>query len=270
MSIVLINGGTLFSQTTEDFEGESLAASSFTDNSQTFDVTSPTTGETYDVFNCAGCGWNGTTTDAQFIENSSGSNGTNNGSSFTVKPNDGTEIIVSSLYIFCSTTGLANHAGTLTITGWKGGVLQFTITKSTGFSNVATLSPNNGFTYINFVTEGASDYSQTPIDELVFTSTSDLDYMALDAFTWDFASVLSVEDISNLDVKITVYPNPSSEYIQVSNINDNTEFELYSIIGKKLLSGTITQNKKINIAKFENGIYLIKLDGGNIVRFIKR
>ena len=99
-------------------------------------------------------------------------------------------------------------------------MLQFTITKSTGFSNVATLSPYNGFTYIDFETEGASDFSQTPIDELVFTSTSNLDYMALDAFTWDFARVLSVEDISNLDVKITVYPNPSSEYIQVSNIND--------------------------------------------------
>jgi|GEM_PF-3312806 len=270
MSLVFINVGILSSQTTEDFEGEAIASSSFIDNGQTFNVTSPTTGETYDIFNCAGCGWNGTTTDAQFIENSAGANGANNGSSFTIKSNDGTDIIVSNLYLFCSTLSLSNHSGSLTITGKKEGVQEFTFTKDSGFSNVDTLTPNNGFTYINFITEGAADYSQTPIDELIFTSTTDLDYMALDAFTWDYASTLSIEDLSNIENNVTIYPNPSSDDIQISNIRNITQYEIYNILGERIRIGNINPNQKINITELNIGIYILKLEGSNTIKFVKK
>ena len=266
-SLLLQSISFLSAQTTEDFEDETIASSTFTSNGQLFNVTS-TSGETYDIFNCAGCGWNGSTTDAQFIENSSGSNGTNNGSSFIVKTNDGTDINVSSLYIFCSTTGLANHTGSLTLTGNKDGLFVFSISKNSGFSNVSTLSPNNGFTFINFATDGSSDFSNTAIDELIFTSTGNLDYMALDAFTWK-AHVLSSDEFTVNRNPVKIYPNPSSTDIQLIENKHFTEYQIYNLLGDRVQRGNISENSKINISHLSKGLYLVHLDKSVTIKFIK-
>ena len=175
-------------QSIEVFEDESVGASSFTDNGVTFNVTSS---EGFDIYEFANGGWNGTTTDNRFIDNSVGATN-NTGTSFTIKQSANQVFLVIDLYLFCSQKNLTNHSGTLTITGRKNNSDVYSITKNSGFSNTQTLLPNNGFTYIDFATEGMSNYSDDQIDELVFSSTGNLDYMALDAFQWN-TIILPVE-----------------------------------------------------------------------------
>lgn len=268
-SLLLLSGSSIKAQSVETFEDEPLNSSSFTDSGITFTVSSPTTGETYDIYDCPGCGWNGSVPDAKFLDNSDAvnNNGVNNGSSFTISTG-GTIIGVTSLYLFCATNSLAQHAGTLTITGYKAGVMQYTFTKTSGFSNVATLTPFNGFTFINFATEGGVNNTQKRIDQLVITGTGDLDYMALDAFSWAPENTLSV-DISILASQIQVYPNPSSKSIKISDLNTKTTYSIYDILGNKITQGNATKNTEIDIQNFANGLYFLHFENGIVKKFIK-
>lgn len=265
---ILLNVNFLFAQSTEDFESETVGSSTFTDNGQIFNISSITS--TYDIFNCSDCGWNGNSTDAQFIDNSGSTGSLNDGTDFTIATNDGTDVIISELYLFCSTNSLTAHTGTLLITGKKENVIIYTITKNSGFSNVSTLSPNNGYTYINFATEGTSDYSGSPVDELIFTSTGNLDYIGLDAFTWDFASSLSIDGLTTLEDNFKIYPNPSSNYIEILNIINSENYKIYNLIGTEVLKGTINNNnQRIDIQNLISGLYFLKFENGNTIKFIK-
>lgn len=196
---VLAITDTCFAQTTETFETEAEFATTFTDNGRTFSVSS--TGELYDVYVLAGAGWNGSSTDNRFVDNSGGANnnGVGNGTGFTITAVGGFNFTVKELYLFCSQINLTTHSGTLTITGKIGPTTVYTITKSSGFSNTTTFSPYNGFTKIDFATEGGSDYSDDVINELVFSSTGNLDYMALDAFRWAEALVPTWDGSTSTD-----------------------------------------------------------------------
>ncbi|NQY28241.1 MAG: T9SS type A sorting domain-containing protein [Flavobacteriaceae bacterium] len=270
------NGQMILAQSVENFESESGGSATFTDAGQTFNIYS-ISGENYNVFSngyndnggtdtCSGCGWNGTATDNKFIDKSGGAN--NNGSGFTITTSGAEEIGVTSLYLFCSTRSIAAHTGRLTITAKKAGITQYTFTKNSGFSNVVIFTPNNGFTFIDFATEGASDFTQIKIDELIITSTGNLDYMALDALSWAPGNTLSVNSF-NLSSRVNIYPNPSADYIQISNITSIKKYAIYNILGKKVVSGEINQNQKINITKLNSGIYFIQLENGKATKFVK-
>lgn len=77
--------------------------------------------------------------------------------------------------------------------------------------------------------------------------------------------------INNQIIKgLTIYPNPAHDFIMVemSNIQD-AHMELYNISGKCVLSqNIISQNSKINIAKFENGFYWLKIKTNENVKSI--
>ncbi len=180
-----------FAQTTEVFEDETAGTTSFTHIEQTFNFTSTASGETYDIETFANGGWNGTATDNKFLDNTGISN-QGDGTNFTIKhSNTNVNFTVKELYLFCSNKFLEAHSGTLTITGKIDGnvIPVFTITKNSGFAAVKpTFSPNNGYTHINFATEEGVDNSNKVIDELIFSSTGNLDYLGLDAFKFDLIS----------------------------------------------------------------------------------
>ena len=177
-----------FSQTTEDFETETIGGTTFSDNGQNFVITNGPGESTYNVETFASGGWNGTAPDNRFLDNSgAGWAGAplNDGTSFTISTSDGADILVNRLYLFLSTRTLQVASSTLTITGKKDGLTVYTIVKSTGFSSPVTFTPNNGFTLIDFSTEGGSDNSNTAVDELFFSTTGNGDYAAVDGINWE-------------------------------------------------------------------------------------
>lgn len=60
---------------------------------------------------------------------------------------------------------------------------------------------------------------------------------------------------------ITLYPNPSKNYITLSNINTKTPMSIYNMKGVLVISDIIYQNKSINISNLSNGIYIVKVGG---------
>ena len=167
---------SISAQTTflEDFEDETIHAKTFSGNSQNFTITNNNS-DTFQIINDGDFGWNGTAEDDISIENA-GTRPAGDGTSFSITTTDGTDIVIKSLYIFIAQrdafTQISNS--TLTILAKKDGVDQYTIVKNSGFSNTPSLTPNNGFTFIDFSSEGAADYSNTYVDELVFTPTKSI------------------------------------------------------------------------------------------------
>jgi len=278
ISFLFLNGQSIIAQSVEVFETETGASITFTDASQTFTISSQ--GENYNIFANGtsdngstdtgnGFGWNGSAADNKFVDNAGPNNDNDvDGSNFTITTG-GVEIGITSLYLFCSTRALGAHSGNLTITGYKSGVIQYSFTKTSGFTNPTDFGTFNGFTFIDFATEGTSDFTQIKIDELVFESTGNLDYMALDAFSWAPGNTLSIDDLA-LSNQINVYPNPSSNFINISNLNTLESYTILNILGKEISQGSVSENNPIDIENFATGLYFLHFDNGIVKKFIKK
>jgi hypothetical protein len=61
--------------------------------------------------------------------------------------------------------------------------------------------------------------------------------------------------------KVMLYPNPVTDYLNITSemINENDFFEVYSMLGKVVLSGTINNQKSIDLTQLSIGIYNLKL-----------
>jgi hypothetical protein len=62
--------------------------------------------------------------------------------------------------------------------------------------------------------------------------------------------------------KITVYPNPASNYLNVEKFR-NTVFTIFTIDGDVVAEGLINE-QKINIESLKRGVYILRVDGNNI------
>ena len=70
---------------------------------------------------------------------------------------------------------------------------------------------------------------------------------------------------------ITIFPNPSSDYIHVLGIKDITDYVIHNINGTEISKGRLTNNEKIEIKHLaSNGLYFLKLEGLNTIKFLKK
>ncbi|WP_157814062.1 T9SS type A sorting domain-containing protein [Olleya sp. Bg11-27] len=253
-------------QTTEAFEDESVNATTFSDNGQSFTIENGSGEISYDIETYAGGGWNGTFADNIFIDNSAGSPALGDGSSFTIKTTDGTDITLKSFYLFVSRRNLSDPnppTTTLTFTGKKDGITVFSIIKSSGIVNAPSLTPNNGFTFINFSTEGGSDNSNTNVDEILISATNDADYLALDAFTWGVAPTCTAPDIPTAGFGPPVICDGNSALISISgNKNDATQWSVYTGSCGGTLVTTTTGSSVIVTPTPPSTTYYIRGEGG--------
>lgn len=78
-----------------------------------------------------------------------------------------------------------------------------------------------------------------------------------------YKNVVSVEEKSKLE-NVTVYPNPSNDYINVSVSNQSIPLQVtfFDLAGKLIKTETVSQlNNSISIIDLENGTYLLKIAG---------
>ncbi|MFT6503562.1 MAG: hypothetical protein ACJASQ_003700 [Crocinitomicaceae bacterium] len=254
-----------FSQTTEDFETETIGGTTFSDNGQNFAITNGPGESTYDVETFAGGGWNGTAPDNRFLDNS-GAGGAgvplNDGTSFTISTSDGADILVNNLYLFLSTRTLQVATSTLTITGRKDGATVYTIAKSTGFSNPVTFTPNNGFTLIDFTTEGGSDNSNTAVDELIFSTTGNGDYAAFDAMNWEAIACTDPTVPTVTFAPATVCEGNNATLTISGTLNDATAWQVYTGVCGGTSVGSTAGTSLIVTPPSGTTTYYVRGEGG--------
>ncbi len=84
-----------------------------------------------------------------------------------------------------------------------------------------------------------------------------------------YESSLSVDDF-NSGNNINLYPNPSTNFIQIKGLSEIENYEVYNILGAKVLSGEISDDEIINIQNITSGLYFLKFDAGKTIKFIKQ
>jgi hypothetical protein len=89
------------------------------------------------------------------------------------------------------------------------------------------------------------------------------------SFNVDF-STLSTEDLTLNSKDITIFPNPSSDFLQISGLMKAEKYILYNTLGVKISNGIISDNEKMNIQNLTNGIYFLKFENGNTLKFLKK
>ena len=100
-------------------------------------------------------------------------------------------------------------------------------------------------------------------DHLYIAESQDSDILSL-----DLATTLGLNDI-NFNDSVVAFPNPSSDFIRISGLNETINYSIYNILGKRIKDGVINANQKINIQDFSKGLYFIKLDTGKTLKFTK-
>lgn len=70
--------------------------------------------------------------------------------------------------------------------------------------------------------------------------------------------------------KITLFPNPTNDFIQVSGLDNKEAYSIYNILGAEVKNGTIDNQQEIDIKNFTNGLYFLKFENGNTIKFNKK
>lgn len=77
-------------------------------------------------------------------------------------------------------------------------------------------------------------------------------------------TVTSLDNIQS-DTKLNIYPNPASHVLRIEGMSqDKSTIELYNALGICLLrKETHSANTEIDVSRLNDGVYLIKITGGN-------
>lgn len=122
----------------------------------------------------------------------------------------------------------------------------------------------------------------TYLDETVAIYTtylyqvSAIDFMGNESDTTNFHSVLTVPyGVKVEETKVSgfnMYPNPTSDFITLTNLPNQSSLELYSITGEIVMQKEVNQPTiKISLMDLPKGIYLMKVNNktGSISKTIK-
>lgn len=63
---------------------------------------------------------------------------------------------------------------------------------------------------------------------------------------------------------LSIFPNPTSDYL---NINEKHSYEVFNIMGQKILNGN---SEKIDVRNLNSGVYIISIDNKAKYKFIKK
>ncbi|MDG4715346.1 T9SS type A sorting domain-containing protein [Winogradskyella marincola] len=103
---------------------------------------------------------------------------------------------------------------------------------------------------------------------ILFNSLGSQEEMLFDDIKVSATNVLGLNDL-NYDTKIKVFPNPSKEFIQISNLDSKEPYTIFGVLGNEIKKGIISENEQIDISNFTNGMYFLKFENGNTIKFIK-
>lgn len=122
----------------------------------------------------------------------------------------------------------------------------------------------------NVVAPGAVMEIQVHLNPIGTEGSAEYDVMVLD----DLGNTLAVVDGQVListstavketnDSRLSVFPNPTTDFFQVSEAQGVAFVELFNIVGNKIKSFDATPQKQYYVGDLNDGIYLVRLLSGN-------
>lgn len=81
---------------------------------------------------------------------------------------------------------------------------------------------------------------------------------------------LSVDGFENTATKLSLYPNPATNFVQVNGLKASEKYTVYNTIGAQVKTGTVDNNSVIMITDLAKGMYFLKLEDNRTIKFIKK
>lgn len=97
-------------------------------------------------------------------------------------------------------------------------------------------------------------------------------YSNLNNFSTAFnitSATLSTHEVNADSHKIQLYPNPSADFIRLSNFKANEVCSIYDLQGKLVLKQVYDQNKGVDITALSDGLYILKT-AQHAYKFVKK
>ncbi|RNC86856.1 MAG: T9SS C-terminal target domain-containing protein [Winogradskyella sp.] len=82
-------------------------------------------------------------------------------------------------------------------------------------------------------------------------------------------NTLSINE-NEINNRIVLHPNPSGNLLQISGLTKIESYKVYDSLGKEVMNGTLYPNKKVDIQNLTKGLYFLKIEDRDIVKFIKQ
>ncbi len=119
---------------------------------------------------------------------------------------------------------------------------------------------------LNNTTNG--QYFNFPLNFTVSSVAFNYEYQIIEKnSTVTLTPTLSVSDVEKS--KIGIYPNPVKNELHVSGLSKSQNFEIFSIDGKNVMSGTFDHKKSISVSTLAKGVYMLRIENQTL-KFIKK
>ena len=116
-------------------------------------------------------------------------------------------------------------------------------------------------------TTSTFEFTATTTTAVIYVRSSSSTSSSLEVF-YDNISLKKKATASVNDVfssKISIYPNPANEFVQISTSETITGVEVYNLIGKKVISSSKLINNKIDVSNLSKGVYVLKVMSNDLV-----
>ncbi|SFD37883.1 Ubiquitin family protein [Algibacter lectus] len=84
------------------------------------------------------------------------------------------------------------------------------------------------------------------------------------------SSTLSVNNLANVECKLSVYPVPAKNYISISNLKEVKTYRILNVLGQGVQEGVVSSGKdRIDIQSLDRGFYVLNFKNEESLRFLK-
>lgn len=173
-------------------------------------------------------------------------------SSIRISSDDGSEFDLDNIVIEWE-----NFTGDVSLRSYRDGnfVGQLTISATQGYNNY-DVSNNTNFDNIDqirFLGFGGVSNMNVKIDEITISASS-----------------LSIDEFDINRNGFAVYPNPTTDYINVKNVYDKTDYQILDLQGAIIAKGRLNQrNCKIILSELPSGLFFLKIDKQQPIKVLK-
>lgn len=142
--------------------------------------------------------------------------------------------------------------------------------------NVVSFSAPDGASFYawNFG-DGATESGQVlehtyPLEDATYTVTLFMSNGCIEGFAETQINIV-INSLNELSSSIQVFPNPSKDFIAVSDVNSApSDYWLFDATGRLAAGGKIQANGLIDVSSLQNGIYILSLSAQNETILRKR
>jgi len=76
-------------------------------------------------------------------------------------------------------------------------------------------------------------------------------------------------DLAQLDMKLSVYPNPMTNIVNIQGSVPGSKAQIYSINGNLVQELTLSNSSFVDVSEFETGVYFLRTAENQVIRLVK-